>query len=724
MVIKPLAESALLIEVGDTIAAATTEQVLALTAALDAAAVPGVTDIVPAYTTILIGFDPAVVHPDDLARTVRELANAAPGAAEPGAMVTIPVHYGGALGPDLADVAAHTGLSAEEVILRHAAAEYRVACMGFAPGFGFLLGLPPELTTPRRNTPRTHVPAGSVAIGGAQTGTYSLATPGGWHLIGRTPLRLFDPDRADPFTLHAGDRVRFEAVDVALPDEAVAVPRQRSQPMIVGEPADTTDTRGGIIVRDAGLLTTVQDLGRPGLARFGVSPGGALDRGALILGNRLVGNDPGEAGLEMTLVGPRLAFTTRAIVALTGADLGGRLNGAEAPRWQPFAVAPGDDLTFDPRLGTGHGARAYLCVAGGFDLPSVMGSRATDLFGGFGGLNGRALRVDDSLAWRNQTAPNERRLRRRLAVAPPVYHETVETRVVLGPQDDRFTSEGLATLLGTPFTVSPRADRMALRLSGAAVTHSHGADVISEGIPLGAIQVPGDGQPIVILPGRQTIGGYTKIATAIGADIDALGQARPGQTIAFRAVDPATARDLTLAAAAALGGDAVTDEPRSVPGWSPPSPSSEAQATMTHAASPVEWDADAVIRLVGALRETGVTAFRLEIAAIGLTLDLQRMVLGGGDPTHPATTATDSADTPEVVTAPLLGVFYRRAAPDQPLLAEEGQRVEAGQTLGLLEVMKTYHEVTAPRAGVVTAFLVEDGQFVEYGEGIVRLTAL
>lgn len=211
--IRPLAESGLLVELGDAIDPATVARVMALTAAIDAAAPPGLLEVVPSYTTVLLSFDPAVVDGEALAATVRHL-DASPVArtAAPARLVTIPVVYGGKAGPDLGDVAAHAGLPADEVVRRHAAAEYVVACMGFAPGFGFLVGLPPELATPRRADPRTRVPAGSVGIGGAQTGVYPLATPGGWHLIGRTALRLFDHDRAEPFLLQPGDRVRFAPV--------------------------------------------------------------------------------------------------------------------------------------------------------------------------------------------------------------------------------------------------------------------------------------------------------------------------------------------------------------------------------------------------------------------------------------------------------------------------------------------------------------------------------
>lgn len=211
--IRPAGEAALLVELGDAIDPAVTDRVLRLTAALDAAELPGVTDRVPGYTTLLVLFDPALVDARGLrANLVRLDGEAAATTLPPGRLVTIPVTYGGEFGPDLGAVAERAGLSEAEVIRRHSGAAYRVACLGFVPGFAYLVGLPAKLATPRLQTPRPRVPAGSVAIGGEQTGIYPTETPGGWHLIGRTPLRPFDPNRSEPALLEVGDRVRFEPI--------------------------------------------------------------------------------------------------------------------------------------------------------------------------------------------------------------------------------------------------------------------------------------------------------------------------------------------------------------------------------------------------------------------------------------------------------------------------------------------------------------------------------
>ncbi|MBA3336474.1 MAG: biotin carboxyl carrier domain-containing protein [Chloroflexia bacterium] len=467
-------------------------------------------------------------------------------------------------------------------------------------------------------------------------------------------------------------------------------------------------SESALSVRRPGLLTTVQDLGRPGLGRFGVSAGGALDQGALILGNRLVGNEPGEAGLEISLIGPELVITgtSPVTIALTGANLGATRNALPLPRWESVSIAAGDVIAFAPDGGEGLGARAYLCVAGGFAIPPVMGSRATDLFGGFGGWQGRPLHSGDEVPLRGATGPLPQR---RLRTPPPDYPSELIIRVVLGPQHDRFTGEARATLLSATYTVTPTSDRMGIRLSGPPLALTHGADMLSEGIALGAIQVPGDGAPIVLLRARQTIGGYPKIATVIGADLDALAQARPGDCLRFETVTVDQARAVSLAHQSRFGEDAIVTNTESAV-------SDAGAAVMAES-----WDPDGVRRLVEALATAGVTEFRFEIA--GLTLELRRGE--GEDALAPSSGARSGAEAEpdDVILAPVLGTFYRRPAPDAAPYLEPGAAVENGQAIGLIEVMKTFTEVTAPRAGILAAFLVEDGVFVEYGQPVARLAA-
>jgi biotin-dependent carboxylase-like uncharacterized protein len=288
-------------------------------------------------------------------------------------------------------------------------------------------------------------------------------------------------------------------------------------------------------VLDGGLLTTVQDLRRHGYERYGVPVAGAMDPFALRAANWLVGNPPDAAALEITLVGPRLRATEKCLLAVAGADLGLRVNGWDLPPWMAVFVRQGWTIAFTGRKS---GCRAVLAMAGGVDVAPVMGSRSTYLSGGFGGFEGRALRRGDLVP----VGPvgfhlPERAGRTFPRHLIPDYSDAPTVRVVLGPQEDYFTDEGIATFLSGEYEVGVSSDRMGCRLQGPRIAHKDATGIISDGIPLGAVQVPPDGQPIVMLADRQTTGGYPKIATIISADISLLAQCVPGQSrVRFEAV--------------------------------------------------------------------------------------------------------------------------------------------------------------------------------------------
>ena len=286
----------------------------------------------------------------------------------------------------------------------------------------------------------------------------------------------------------------------------------------------------GLIVQDAGPLTTVQDLGRFGHLRVGIPTSGPMDLDAFVLANRLVGNPDSAAGLECTLMGPRLEFTDERLVAVTGADMTPTLNGGAVEAWQGLRVKAGDVL----RLGAAKsGVRAYVAVAGGLETPRVLGSRSTYVRGRLGGVEGRALRKSDRLPLGPAPAARPRRLR---PDRIPAYPADALLAVVLGPQDDRFTPAGIAAFLEGPYEMLPQSDRMGARLKGPFIEHTRGHDVISDGVPMGGIQVIGEGQPIVLLADRQSAGGYTKIGTVCSFDLARVAQVKPGGRLRFRRV--------------------------------------------------------------------------------------------------------------------------------------------------------------------------------------------
>ena len=236
-------------------------------------------------------------------------------------------------------------------------------------------------------------------------------------------------------------------------------------------------------IRDAGLLTTVQDTGRYGYQRFGVPVSGAMDVFALQAANILVGNDEGAAGLEMTVLGPRIRFLADTWIALTGGDLSPALDGEPLPLWRSAQVTKESVLSFQ---GARDGVRSYLTIAGGIDVPVVMGSRSTYIQGAIGGFEGRALKAGDRLHTLDQDPGAEfveRRLPEHLAV--PSYGNIHQIRVVLGPQDQAFTSDGIATFLASKYTISIHSDRIGYRLEGPSIEHVSGPDIVSDGTPLG-----------------------------------------------------------------------------------------------------------------------------------------------------------------------------------------------------------------------------------------------
>jgi len=280
-----------------------------------------------------------------------------------------------------------------------------------------------------------------------------------------------------------------------------------------------------------GPYTTVQDRGRFGFQQFGVPICGVVDSFAYRVANALVGNFQGQAVLEGTILGPTLRVLDQGLIAVTGGNLSPVLNNTPLPMWESVAIHPGDILQFK---GVKSGCRAYIAVAGGIDVPIVMGSRSTYVAGKIGGTDGRPLAAGDRL---NKAEGKGKVGVRVPPELTPTYLDDIEIRVILGPQDDYF-SDGIAKFLSSTFKVSTKADRMGYRLEGDSITQTGGVDksIISEPSVPGGIQVPPDGQAIILLV-EQTVGGYTKIATVISPDIGKVGQAKPGNRIHFRQVE-------------------------------------------------------------------------------------------------------------------------------------------------------------------------------------------
>ena len=489
-----------------------------LVAELERCPLPGQTEVVPAFTTLLIRFGAGAASAGSEAGIAAFLGRiretGLPVVHERDRLVEIPARYDG---PDLVRVADSAGITVEEAVARHIAPDYRVHCLGFAPGFPYLGGLDPSLATPRLATPRTSVPAGSIAIGGEHTGIYSTPSPGGWNLIGRTDAPLFDPlaDRlAAMFLLRTGDRVRF----VPAPDGAVPAREVRRR----GRSGSALSADGSppvlrVIASGAGLA--IQDLGRPGFARFGVPPGGAMDPHAAAWANRLLDNPPSAPVLELCLQGQRLEVLRDGWFAVAG-SAGGTAGGSAHRR------RAGEVLESPPGPG---GVWSYLAVPGGFAGSTVLGSVATDVRAGIG----RAFVAGDRIPASTSTgsAPSSAVASRRVAWDERCDHaHPPALRVWPGPQWPAFSSADRERFFATGWTVSPRCDRVGYRLDGPALVPPS-SEAVSEPVVVGTVQVPADGRPIVTMPDGPTLGGYAKLGVVDRDDLARLAQCRAGQVV-------------------------------------------------------------------------------------------------------------------------------------------------------------------------------------------------
>jgi len=516
---------------------------------------------IPTYRSLLLLFDPLRLPAEFLLETIGDALGgpaepgavsaagkpAGPPAAAPGRLLEIPVCYSGKWAPELPEVSRLTGLPEDRVVELHAGTEYLVYMLGFQIGYPYMASLPAEIRLPRLERPRLKTQRGAVAIAGELTGIYSIESPGGWRVIGNTPLPLWNLDWDPPALLRPGDRVRFRPITAERHEELSRsgwVPPGSVCPAGPWEepwgPAPVPSVR---VIRP-GPLATVQDLGRPGYERYGLGPGGAMDRFALRVGNRLVGNPEGAAAIEVTAGGAEFELLSGNALVWTGGYGDLTLDGRPVPAWTVLRARPGQ------RLGAGHfrhGFRGYLCLTGGLDVPRVAGSRSTNLNAGFGGFGGRPLRPGDVLPAFGRSGtddPGEGRAASPdvlAAVYGPLMESEPELRLVPGPQDSAFTGDGLRTFFSSIYRIGPDSNRMGYRLAGPAVATVAGPDIVSDGTLAGAVQVPGNGQPVVLMADHQTTGGYAKLGVVAGADLQPAAQLAPGKGIRFRRTGKADA---------------------------------------------------------------------------------------------------------------------------------------------------------------------------------------
>ena len=507
--------------------------------------IAGVLEVLPTYCSVSIYFDEAICQISllkDLAqKALQKSEEEKTESTDSARTITIPVCYEDQeFAPDLEKVALHAKLSKEEVIKLHSSSDYLIYMMGFLPGFPYLGGMNPRLETPRLETPRTKIPAGSVAIGGAQTGLYPVESPGGWNIIGRTPLRLFDVKRKPFFLYEAGDKIRFlpitreefENFDESLWLAQVAGKSEAS----IETSDDAADSKevyecgGGIKILEPGLLTSIQDSGITGFQKYGIGQSGAMDQTSFALANQICGNEKNAACLETTLAGPSIRFVTACDFAITGAVFeNATLDGMRIEMNKKISAKAGSLLSCGF---ASKGLRSYIAFSGGLLVPKVFRSSSTNLKSKIGGYMGRKLQADDQLAIGiNKKNPL-------LVLDNKSTEGFTENKDVLlldcikSSQFDFFQEKIVKKFTDSIYTVSAESDRMGIRFTGPGLECGK-TDIISDAIPFGAVQITSAGLPVVMAADRQTTGGYAKIACVKKSAMYRLAQALPGTKVRF-----------------------------------------------------------------------------------------------------------------------------------------------------------------------------------------------
>lgn len=495
-----------------------------LLSALERHALPGLLEAVPSFTRVLLVFsDPSLCDGafSRLAGGGTDLESS--GAPEPGRLVELPVAYGG---PDLERVAQNAGLSPQDVVSAHSAPEYLVHCLGFSPGFPYLGGLDRRLETPRLATPRVRVPSGSVAIGGSHTGVYSVTGPGGWNLVGATPVRIFSPWAAtlrEQFAVMAGDRVRFVPQGWRESADWIKEPAPRG----TSDEAEAALSGGGPVLRilSPGLGITIQDAGRPGFRRLGVPPGGAMDPMAARWANRLLDNPSEWPVLECCLQGQRIEVLESGWVAITG---GRGLGTGRRAGWSAVRVREGDVLEFPPQE---RGVWRYLAIPGGIAAPRFLGSASTLPRAGIGSTIDSGRTIFRSAA-ETFFPPDATATRRVPWSEVPDTAGDVILPVWPGPQWTWFPEEARERFFRSEWRISSQCDRTGYRLLGPGIQPDT-RGMTSEPVLQGSIQVPPGGLPIVTMPDGPTLGGYPKLGLIESMDLSRLAQCGPGHRVRF-----------------------------------------------------------------------------------------------------------------------------------------------------------------------------------------------
>lgn len=519
--IYPLSETAVTISFGDRLDDALHQQVLQLDQAIQQQPFAGWVENVPAYASLTVFYQPEKITATNRLTPFEQVCKFLKAALDDvkkavtltPQVVHIPVCYEAPFAPDLDFMADFHGVSQETLIALHQQDTYKVYMMGFLPGFAYIGAVDEKLATPRKTTPRARVPAGSVGIAGRQTGIYPLDSPGGWQIIGKTPLKMLDWGKSDPFLLKTGDLVQFYAIS----KETFEQWEQTEHGATTFLPdLDAADA----LVLKPGPYSTIQDLGRTGFRAYGVPVGGAMDTYAHQKANALLGNAAQAATIECTMGGLVLQWQKTAKIALAGAGTTS-INGQTISLEQVYEVTAQDvlEIRFNQS-----GMRCYLAVEGGFDSPGILNSKSMNPLIGIGAplKKGDALYVDRNGA---RAIPEK--------TDWPSPTNTARIRVYRGPEFDWLSPESQARFFTQHYTMSHRFDRMGCHVQSDPLTFSTTRELLSTAVAPGTIQCTPAGQLILLLQDCQTIGGYPRVGQIAAVDLPKVAQWAPGEKRIF-----------------------------------------------------------------------------------------------------------------------------------------------------------------------------------------------
>ncbi len=514
-------------------------------------------DFVPAYTSLLIQFEPTSHLPEILDACQQILVSHPPNkntiCDKEESVIELPIYYGGEHAQDLECIAKVKGLSIEQVIQLHSEAIYTVFALGFSPGFAFMGQVNPKLRLPRRESPRKKVLAGTVAIAENQTAIYPKDSPGGWHGIGYCPSLLFDVSHRPPSILKSGQKVRFKPISkppiqIEVSDETKNKRKNKTNECLLDQTKVSDQAPAFKVIKSAGIHQYM-DLGRTGASQSGLTPSGPMDRYAYEWANRLLDNHKNDLAIEITMGGLSLECLQSMDIAITGADLNACIESHGQRKtilpWLSYRIESGDRLIFQGFQNKG--LRSYLAIRGGFDLnySRLFGSYSTVMREGLGGEHnqGGLLSVGDIL--KSVSKPHSSTATQTWLKGVPYQYRTVTENkntlsltISLCYQAEDLGSDLIHQFLSQTYIVSQNIDRMAYRLNPeSADSLSHNQSINSEGIALGSVQITPDGEPIIMMRDRQTLGGYPKIGVITLESIDHLAQASPGQKIHFNTME-------------------------------------------------------------------------------------------------------------------------------------------------------------------------------------------